>query len=194
MKNAISVSQEAFDNGAKVAVCSTSNEKAVQGIVDTMLPEFADRCAFFSRTPRRRAIRSIRFDSIRFVRSWNKFSTLAFVGFKINTLSNRRIPVFAGAVVKNKKPWPDIYIHAAETMRLNPTRCVVIEDTHIGSRAGKAAGMRVCVTKSIYTENEVRMRLDEPPRVRRLGPPRARVHPRPHVLPRHAFKRRIYAN
>ena len=194
MKNAISVSQEAFDNGAKVAVCSTSNEKAVQGIVDTMLPEFADRCAFFSRTPRRRAIRSIRFDSIRFVRSWNKFSTLAFVGFKINTLSNRRIPVFAGDVVKNKKPWPDIYIHAAETMRLNPTRCVVIEDTHIGSRAGKAAGMRVCVTKSIYTENEVRMRLDEPPRVRRLGPPRARVHPRPHVLPRHAFKRRIYAN
>lgn len=99
--------QEAFDNGAKVAVCSTSNEKAVQGIVDTMLPEFADR-----------------------------------------------IPVFAGDVVKNKKPWPDIYIHAAETMRLNPTRCVVIEDTHIGSRAGKAAGMRVCVTKSIYTENE----------------------------------------
>jgi hypothetical protein len=67
MKNVISVSQEAFDNGAKVAVCSTSNEKAVQGIVDTMLPEFADRCAFFSRTPRLRAIPidSIRFDSIR---------------------------------------------------------------------------------------------------------------------------------
>ena len=135
-------------------------------------------CFLFTHsTPPRDPIDSIRFDSIRPI--VEQFSTLAFVGFKINTLSNRRIPVFAGDVVKNKKPWPDIYIHAAETMRLNPTRCVVIEDTHIGSRAGKAAGMRVCVTKSIYTENEVRMRLDEPPRVRRLGPPRARVHPRP---------------
>ena len=40
--------QEAFDNGAKVAVCSTSNEKAVQGIVRTMLPEFADRIPVFA--------------------------------------------------------------------------------------------------------------------------------------------------
>ena len=40
--------KEALDNGAKVAVCSTSNEKAVKGIVATMLPEFADRIPVFA--------------------------------------------------------------------------------------------------------------------------------------------------
>ena len=99
--------KEALDNGAKVAVCSTSNEKAVKGIVATMLPEFADR-----------------------------------------------IPVFAGDVVPKKKPAPDIYNLAAETLGVNPARCVVVEDTRIGLLAGKAAGMRVCVTKSIYSEDE----------------------------------------
>ena len=98
---------EALDAGAKVAVCSTSNEKAVKGIVKTMLPEFA-----------------------------------------------ARIPVFAGDVVAKKKPAPDVYNLAAQTLGVNPARCVVIEDTRIGLLAGKAAGMRVCVTKSIYSEDE----------------------------------------
>jgi len=35
-------------NGAKVAVCSTSSEKAVKGIVATMLPEFADQIPVFA--------------------------------------------------------------------------------------------------------------------------------------------------
>ena len=40
--------KEALDAGAKVAVCSTSNEKAVKGIVKTMLPEFAARIPVFA--------------------------------------------------------------------------------------------------------------------------------------------------
>ena len=40
--------REAFENGAKVAVCSTSNEKAVKGIVRTNLPEFADRMPVYA--------------------------------------------------------------------------------------------------------------------------------------------------
>jgi HAD superfamily hydrolase (TIGR01509 family) len=104
---------EALEAGAKVAVCSTSNEKAVQGIVNTMLPEFADR-----------------------------------------------MPVFAGDVVAKKKPSPDIYNLAAETLKVNPARCVVVEDTHIGCTAAKAAGMRCCVTKSIYSEGEDFSRAD----------------------------------
>ena len=33
-------------------------------------------------------------------------------------------------------------------------RCWVVEDSEIGCKAGKAAGMKVVITKSIYTENE----------------------------------------
>jgi beta-phosphoglucomutase-like phosphatase (HAD superfamily) len=33
-------------------------------------------------------------------------------------------------------------------------RCVVIEDSHIGMRAAKAAGMRCIVTTSSYTADE----------------------------------------
>jgi HAD superfamily hydrolase (TIGR01509 family) len=98
---------EALEAGSKVAVCSTSNEVAVQGIVDTMLPQYADR-----------------------------------------------MPVFAGDIVPKKKPAPDVYLLAAKTLGVDPARCVVIEDTHIGLQAAKAAGMRCCVTKSIYSEGE----------------------------------------
>ena len=37
---------------------------------------------------------------------------------------------------------------------MQPERCVVIEDSHIGLAAAKAAGMVCIVTKSGYTENE----------------------------------------
>lgn len=65
-----------------------------------------------------------------------------------------KIPIFAGDMVKAKKPSPDVYNLAAETLNLDPSRCWVIEDSHIGLNAGKSAGMNVCVTKSIYTEDE----------------------------------------
>ena len=65
-----------------------------------------------------------------------------------------RIPIFAGDMVSEKKPKPDVYNLAAKTLEVQPSRCWVIEDSNIGLQAGKSAGMNVCVTKSIYTENE----------------------------------------
>jgi beta-phosphoglucomutase-like phosphatase (HAD superfamily) len=62
--------------------------------------------------------------------------------------------VFAGDVVPKKKPAPDIYLLAAKELDVNPARCVVIEDSHIGLRAAKAAGMRCVVTTSPYTSEE----------------------------------------
>lgn len=100
--------QEAISNGVKVAVCSTSNERAVTSIVKNLL------------------------------------------GSEIFA----KMPVFAGDVVSKKKPSPDIYLLAAEKLGVEPARCVVIEDSEIGLAAGRAAGMRVIVTKSRYTEKE----------------------------------------
>lgn len=94
--------------GLKVAVCSTSNERAVETVVRVLLG--AERAA--------------------------------------------QITVFAGDVVARKKPDPAIYQLAAKTLNLTPAACVVVEDSHIGLKAAKGAGMRCIVTRSTYTHDE----------------------------------------
>ena len=46
-------------------------------------------------------------------------------------------------MVKRGKPAPDLFLYAAEKMRADPRRTLVIEDSVSGVRAGKAAGMTV---------------------------------------------------
>eukprot|EP01038_Epipyxis_sp_PR26KG_P013895 gene13895-18632_t len=65
-----------------------------------------------------------------------------------------KIKIFAGDVVAKKKPSPDVYLLAATTLNVNPSRCWVVEDSEIGLKAAKAAGMKCIVTKSVYTTNE----------------------------------------
>lgn len=99
---------EALSSGVKVAVCSTSNEKAVSAIVSFLLgPDRAEK-----------------------------------------------IKIFAGDVVPRKKPDPAIYLLAADTLAIEPSSCVVVEDSAIGLAAAKAAGMKCIVTKSGYTAEE----------------------------------------
>jgi HAD superfamily hydrolase (TIGR01509 family) len=49
---------------------------------------------------------------------------------------------FSAHSVKNGKPAPDLFLHAAASMKVEPRRCAVIEDTASGVRAAVAAGMR----------------------------------------------------
>jgi HAD superfamily hydrolase (TIGR01509 family) len=59
-------------------------------------------------------------------------------------LDDRMGPVFSAAVhVTRGKPHPDLFLHAAETLAVDPRRTVVIEDSPAGVLAGVAAGMRV---------------------------------------------------
>ena len=51
--------------------------------------------------------------------------------------------LFSVTEVERGKPHPDVFLHAAKTMRVIPERCAVVEDTVIGATAGVAAGMRV---------------------------------------------------
>ena len=51
--------------------------------------------------------------------------------------------MFSGMEVPRTKPAPDVYLLAAETMGVAPSRCVVVEDTPTGVTAGVAAGMTV---------------------------------------------------
>lgn len=97
---------EALKAGVPVAVCSTSNEKAVQRIVD-QLGDAAEG-----------------------------------------------IQVFAGDIVAKKKPYPDVYLLAAEKLGVDPKNVCVVEDSCIGLAAARAAGMPCVVTKSTYTVDE----------------------------------------
>ena len=51
--------------------------------------------------------------------------------------------VVDGHQVARPKPAPDVYLKAAELLRVNPANCVVFEDSHSGIAAANAAGMRV---------------------------------------------------
>jgi HAD superfamily hydrolase (TIGR01509 family) len=100
---------EAIEAGLKLAVCSTSNERAVNLIVENLLGR--ERRAKFAR-------------------------------------------ILAGDVVSRKKPDPEIYNLAKSELHLDPSACVVIEDSRNGLLAAKAAGMHCIITTNGYTENE----------------------------------------
>jgi HAD superfamily hydrolase (TIGR01509 family) len=51
--------------------------------------------------------------------------------------------LYTSQMVKHGKPAPDLFLHAAERMRADPRRTLVIEDSVSGVTAGKAAGMTV---------------------------------------------------
>ena len=53
-----------------------------------------------------------------------------------------------------EKPDPEIYNLAARQLRLDPARCVVVEDSRNGFLAAMAARMHCVVTTNGYTEHE----------------------------------------
>jgi HAD superfamily hydrolase (TIGR01509 family) len=100
---------EAIAEGLRLAICSTSNERAVRTVAQVMLG--AERVRHFD-------------------------------------------AILAGDVVSRKKPDPEIYLLARDTLGVDPRQCVVVEDSRIGLLAAKAAGMWCLVTKSCYTQDE----------------------------------------
>ena len=59
-----------------------------------------------------------------------------------------------GDDVSRLKPDPMIYETAAMKLGIDPARCVVIEDSIVGLKAAKGAGMRCIITYTTSTENE----------------------------------------
>jgi len=51
--------------------------------------------------------------------------------------------MFSSTMVARGKPFPDLFLHAADTMGFAPADCIVIEDSVAGTEAGRAAGMPV---------------------------------------------------
>jgi HAD superfamily hydrolase (TIGR01509 family) len=99
---------EAINANVKLGVCTTSNAKFIDAVLDLFGPE-----------------RKAKFDF-----------------------------VHAGDVVAKKKPAPDIYLLALETLGYRPTECMVIEDSRNGLLAAKGAGLPTLITTSTYTVDE----------------------------------------
>lgn len=49
------------------------------------------------------------------------------------------------------KPAPDIYLKVADTLQVEPARCIVFEDIPAGILAGRAAGMEVCAVEDAFS-------------------------------------------
>ncbi len=50
--------------------------------------------------------------------------------------------IVTGEMVTRSKPYPDIYLYAAELLKAKPSECMVLEDSIYGIQAAFAAGMK----------------------------------------------------
>ena len=56
-------------------------------------------------------------------------------------IADRLDAIADGYSVKNSKPAPDVFLHAASLLELEPSQCAVVEDAGAGVAAALAAGM-----------------------------------------------------
>ena len=68
-------------------------------------------------------------------------------------IQDRFEAVVSGEMVTNGKPDPEIFLTAALRLDVDPTRCLVIEDSPHGISAGKSAGMKVVAVVTPLTKD-----------------------------------------
>jgi dihydroxyacetone kinase phosphoprotein-dependent L subunit len=66
----------------------------------------------------------------------------------------RSVQVFAGDIVPRKKPAPDIYLLALESLGLPADQVIVVEDSANGLAAATAAGLTCVITVNDFTADE----------------------------------------
>ncbi len=57
--------------------------------------------------------------------------------------------------IEKAKPDPEIYLKAASLLQVQPKDCLVFEDTLLGIRSAKAAGMKVVAIASTFKRDEL---------------------------------------
>ncbi|MDI3423921.1 HAD family hydrolase [Streptomyces luteolus] len=63
--------------------------------------------------------------------------------------------IFSSEDVGSGKPAPDLFLHAAQQMDVEPQKCVVIEDSPLGIQAAQAAGMDVFAFTSMMPRDRL---------------------------------------
>ena len=62
--------------------------------------------------------------------------------------------IYSAVDVKNGKPAPDLFLHAASSLGYAPSNCIVVEDSVTGVQAGLSAGMSVIAYSGSVTAPE----------------------------------------
>ena len=57
--------------------------------------------------------------------------------------------------ISRSKPDPEIYLKAANQLKINPKDCVVFEDSYSGVEAAKRAGMKVVLVMTSHTRKDI---------------------------------------
>jgi HAD superfamily hydrolase (TIGR01509 family) len=98
--------------------------------------------------------------------SHRQFATRALGAFD---LEPRFEFVLTGDDVENGKPHPDVYLMATKRLQTSPAQTLVLEDSHVGSRAAVAAGAFVVAVPTKHSQaldfshvNAVAKGLDDP--------------------------------
>jgi len=94
--------------------------KPIEGVREAILSLPYPRCVASSSVPERIAL-----------------------SLRVTGLSDLFDDIFSSTQVPRGKPAPDLFLHAASSMKARPEDCVVIEDSVAGVQAALAAGMRV---------------------------------------------------
>ena len=74
---------------------------------------------------------------------------------RLDSLGRFFAAVVSGSEVENGKPAPDIFLRAAELLKVAPRECWVIEDSKPGIAAGIAAGMQVIAITNTHLADEL---------------------------------------
>ena len=75
------------------------------------------------------------------VASSGRHEKMRFTLGKTGLYERFRGRIFSATEVARGKPAPDLFLHAADRMGVDPARCVVVEDSRPGVEAALAAGM-----------------------------------------------------
>lgn len=89
-------------------------------------------------------------------------SSLATIAVVLEALNIRHYfeCIASGEEVAHGKPAPDVFLLAAERLSVAPQHCVVIEDSHNGTKAAKAAGTYCIAIPCEETRNQDHSRAD----------------------------------
>jgi HAD superfamily hydrolase (TIGR01509 family) len=75
-------------------------------------------------------------------------------GFKALGLEHTFSVILGDEHVTKGKPHPEIYLEAAKMLGIDPSRCIVFEDSPPGIQSGKEAGMKVISILTTHTEED----------------------------------------
>ena len=79
---------------------------------------------------------------------------LARIGIETAGLLPYLDEIHTSCEVRTGKPAPDIYLHVAKCLGIEPSDCLVFEDIKEGIMAGKAAGMTVCAVEDAFSVSQ----------------------------------------